>query len=41
MPDMMRLAQALRPQGIEWPHREDGKGASFKLERLALHYRMI
>lgn len=36
MLDMMRLAHALRPQGIEWPQREDGKGTSFKLEHLAL-----
>ena len=36
MLDVMRLAHALRPQGIEWPQREDGKGTSFKLEHLAL-----
>ena len=32
--DVMRLAHALRPQGIEWPLREDG-APSFKLEHLA------
>jgi exodeoxyribonuclease-1 len=31
----MRLAHALRPDGIIWPQREDG-AASFKLEHLAL-----
>lgn len=33
--DMMRLAHALRPDGIIWPKREDG-ATSFKLEHLAL-----
>lgn len=32
--DVMRLACALRPDGIEWPLREDGH-TSFKLEHLA------
>ena len=32
--DVMRLACALRPEGIEWPMREDGN-VSFKLEHLA------
>lgn len=32
--DVMRLAHALRPDGIEWPRREDGT-TSFKLEHLA------
>jgi exodeoxyribonuclease-1 len=32
--DVMRLACALRPQGIQWPLREDGF-VSFKLEHLA------
>lgn len=31
--DMLRTAWALRPQGIEWPRREDGH-ASFRLEEL-------
>ena len=31
--DMMRLARALRPEGIEWPNHIDGK-PSFKLEDL-------
>ena len=31
--DMMRLARALRPEGIEWPNHVDGK-PSFKLEDL-------
>lgn len=31
--DMIRLTKALRPQGIQWPAREDGT-ASFKLEDL-------
>jgi exodeoxyribonuclease I len=34
--DVLRLAHALRPDGIAWPQREDGKGTSFKLEHLAL-----
>ena len=33
--DVMRLAHALRPDGIAWPRREDG-ASSFKLEHLAL-----
>ena len=33
--DVMRLAHALRPEGIVWPKREDG-ATSFKLEHLAL-----
>lgn len=32
--DVMRLAHALRPDGIAWPKRDDGK-PSFKLEHLA------
>lgn len=32
--DVLRLARALRPDGLEWPLREDGQ-ASFKLEDLA------
>jgi exodeoxyribonuclease-1 len=33
---MLRLAHALRPDGIHWPERADGSGlASFKLEDLA------
>ncbi|HVI57697.1 MAG TPA: exodeoxyribonuclease I [Luteimonas sp.] len=32
--DVMRLAHALRPDGIEWPKREDG-ATSFRLEHLA------
>ncbi len=32
--DVMRLAHALRPDGIEWPAREDG-APSFRLEHLA------
>lgn len=32
--DVMRLACALRPDGIQWPRREDGH-VSFKLEHLA------
>ncbi|SDJ84629.1 exodeoxyribonuclease I [Microbulbifer yueqingensis] len=31
--DMVRLAYALRPDGIEWPRREDG-APSFRLEEL-------
>lgn len=31
--DTLRLAHALRPEGIEWPRREDGV-ASFRLEHL-------
>jgi len=33
--DVMRLAHALRPEGIVWPKREDG-ATSFKLEHLAI-----
>jgi exodeoxyribonuclease I len=33
--DALRLMHALRPEGIEWPQREDGGGTSFKLEHLA------
>ncbi len=33
--DVMRLMHALRPEGITWPQRDDGKGTSFKLEHLA------
>src|SRR6476469_10826855 len=32
--DVMRLAHALRPDGIVWPRREDG-APSFRLEHLA------
>jgi exodeoxyribonuclease I len=32
--DVMRLAHALRPDGITWPRREDG-ATSFRLEHLA------
>ncbi|WMJ69718.1 exodeoxyribonuclease I [Stenotrophomonas sp. 24(2023)] len=32
--DMLRLMHALRPEGINWPTREDG-ATSFKLEHLA------
>jgi exodeoxyribonuclease-1 len=32
--DFLRLAQALRPEGLEWPRREDG-AVSYKLEHLA------
>lgn len=31
--DMVRLTRALRPEGIHWPDREDGK-PSFRLEQL-------
>lgn len=31
--DLMRLAYALRPEGMEWPRREDG-APSFRLEHL-------
>ncbi len=31
--DMVRMARALRPEGIVWPHYEDGR-PSFKLEML-------
>ena len=32
--DVLRLAHALRPEGIQWPTREDG-ATSFRLEHLA------
>jgi len=32
--DVLRLAHALRPEGVEWPRREDG-APSFRLEHLA------
>ena len=32
--DVMRLAHALRPDGLQWPQREDG-ATSFRLEHLA------
>jgi exodeoxyribonuclease-1 len=32
--DVLRLAEALRPEGLEWPKRDDG-APSFKLEHLA------
>jgi exodeoxyribonuclease-1 len=32
--DVVRLAYALRPDGIQWPQRDDGSGPSFKLEHL-------
>lgn len=34
--DVARLFHALRPDGVAWPAREDGKGTSFRLEHLAL-----
>lgn len=37
--DVLRLAYALRPEGIEWPKRDDGH-ASFRLEHLALANRV-
>jgi exodeoxyribonuclease-1 len=33
--DVMRMAHALRPEGIRWRPRDDGKGTSFRLEHLA------
>lgn len=33
--DALRLMHALRPDGITWRQREDGKGTSFRLEHLA------
>lgn len=33
--DVMRLAAALRPEGLQWPQRADSRGISFKLEHLA------
>ena len=32
--DVMRLAHALRPEGLQWPQRDDG-ATSFRLEHLA------
>ena len=32
--DMVRMAHALRPEGIEWPRKEDGR-PSFRLEELS------
>lgn len=32
--DVVRLCHALRPEGIEWPTREDGVTPSFRLEAL-------
>jgi len=37
--DLVRLCYALRPQGIEWPLREDG-APSFRLEHLAAANRL-
>src|SRR5690606_10213374 len=34
--DVLRLMHALRPDGLSWPQRDDGKGTSFKLEHLAI-----
>ena len=33
--DALRLMHALRPDGLVWRQREDGKGTSFRLEHLA------
>ncbi|WP_256644948.1 exodeoxyribonuclease I [Thermomonas paludicola] len=33
--DALRLMHALRPDGIVWRQRDDGRGTSFKLEHLA------
>ena len=33
--DALRLMHALRPDGITWRQRDDGKGTSFRLEHLA------
>lgn len=33
--DVARLFHALRPGGVAWPQRDDGKGTSFRLEHLA------
>ena len=33
--DVVRMTHALRPEGIEWPTREEDGKASFKLENLA------
>lgn len=38
--DALRLMHALRPEGIAWRQREDGKGTSFKLEHLAADNRL-
>lgn len=32
--DLLRVTHALRPEGINWPHREDGN-TSFRLEKLS------
>ena len=37
--DLVRMCQALRPDGIEWPHREDGT-PSFRLEDLSAANRL-
>ena len=34
--DALRLAHALRPEGIEWPTHADGAAASFRLEHLTV-----
>ena len=34
--DVLRMARALRPEGLVWPEREDGGGPSFRLEHLAV-----
>jgi exodeoxyribonuclease I len=33
--DVVRMTYALRPEGLEWPQRDDGRGPSFRLEHLA------
>ena len=33
--DMVRLARAVRPEGVNWPNKDDGK-PSFKLEQLTV-----
>lgn len=33
--DLARMCHALRPEGIQWPEREDSSAPSFKLEHLA------
>jgi len=38
--DLARMAYALRPDGIEWPRREDG-APSFRLEHLATANRIV
>ncbi len=32
--DVVRLAHALRPEGVNWPKKEDGSSTSFRLEEL-------